>query len=76
MFQRYRQLCHAHGAAEARRIVREEIAAGRDAERHRRKSFDEQLEAVRNGARLVGRFVPQRPAPDGTLGGVATGMIA
>jgi hypothetical protein len=41
----------------------------------RPRSFDEQLEAVRNGARLVDNIPIRAPAPDRTLGGVSPEII-
>ena len=75
MRARHRQLVRETGTEAAKATILAEIAAKRKAERDRPKSFEEQLEMVRNGARLVQRFTPRRTDPAGTLGGVATGMI-
>lgn len=78
--QRYRNLTHEYGAAEARQIIESDIAEAKaqaksEAVRPRRRTFEEQLEAVKNGAGLVETFRPSRILPDATLGGVATGML-
>jgi hypothetical protein len=62
---RFRELVHAHGEAEARRILRSEIAEAR-----RCRSFEDELELVAKGkARIaeVPRIAPQ--VPERTLGG-------
>lgn len=73
---RYRKLCQAHGPEEGRRLILQEMAAERETERTRRKSFEEQLQAVRDGAGLTSTFTARKPAPDATLGGISTGMMA
>lgn len=75
MITRHRELVREVGPVEAKAQIKAELAAARKAERARPKTFEEQLAAVRNGARLVQRFTPRRADPAGTLGGVATGMI-
>lgn len=59
------------GAAEGERVMREDLEA---AERRRIAAmtpFERQMERVRNGAKLVEKFVPRRADHDFTLGGVA-----
>ena len=81
MMSRFRDLSHTHGAAEAKRIIQDEVRAAREAEARRRAerrgrlTLEEQLAAVRNGAGLVRTFTPSKVLPDATLGGIATGMI-
>lgn len=75
MRSRHRQLVRETGAEAAKATILTEIAALKKAERARPRTFEEQLEMVRNGARLVPRFTHRRPDPSGTLGGIATGMI-
>lgn len=67
--------------AEARALVADLIAADerRNAEAPPvtvpRRSFDEQVQAVRNGAPVVPVFVPRKVSAEVTLGGVASGML-
>jgi transposase len=86
---RYRAAIHAgkthlQAVNEVRRDWEAKIAAERAefAERHAQQkkdrkplSFEEQLAAVERGGKLVPAFRPTRPAPDMTLGGVATGAL-
>lgn len=74
-FQRHRELVHAHGLEEAKRLVLAEIVAARRAAAERPKIFEEQLARVAAGASLVTRVPLRRPDPAGTLGGVATGAL-
>lgn len=75
MITRHRELVREVGTDEARARIKAELAAKRKADRERPKTFEEKLEMVRNGARLVASFTPRRADPTGTLGGIATGMI-
>ena len=54
---------------------RREVTAQRNAARPTRLTFEQQLEAVRNGARLIPAFTPKKTGIDATLGGIATGML-
>lgn len=79
---RFRALVAEHGAAEGRRIMQAEIAAAvgaaaelQRAEAARPLSFEQQLERARAGARLEQRLILHKPAPDMTLGGIATGAL-
>lgn len=79
----YRQLEDAHGADEARRLVRltaETVAAfpaacERLVRRRGPQNFEERLARVRNGAGLVAAFTPRRAAPAFTLGGIASAAL-
>ncbi len=81
---RHRDMIAAHGLEQATAMVKAEIAAARAAVQAAERAagqamartFEGQLAAVRGGARLTAAFVPRRPDPSATLGGVATGMIA
>jgi hypothetical protein len=73
---RFRQLSIEHGHDTAKQMILDEIAAEKAARAARKPTFEEQLAAVREGkATITTKFQPSRRAPDGTLGGVATGMI-
>ncbi|CAD7335215.1 MULTISPECIES: hypothetical protein [unclassified Sphingobium] len=73
---RFRQLSIEHGHDQAKRMILEEIAEEKTARVSRKLTFEEQLAAVREGkATITTKFQPTRRAPDGTLGGVATGML-
>lgn len=68
-----------YSAAEARAIIEADLAAHAPAvDRVAPKlprTFEEQLAAVRAGARLIEVAPLRRAAPDMTLGGVATGLL-
>lgn len=67
---------HASELEEIERRRRLEEARRRH-EANRPKTFDEQIAALAAGkGRLVQKMVVRRPDPDGTLGGIATGMLA
>lgn len=75
---RYHSLRSRHGAAEAKRLVLSEINAKRCEEMARLEAmspFERQMEALKNGARLIAKPTYQRPDYDFTLGGIATGAI-
>lgn len=78
-FYRYRELSAEHGPQQAKSLLLAEISAEQQADRERRarrpRTFEEQLAAVAAGARLTNRLNLTRPAPDMTLGGVATGAL-
>jgi hypothetical protein len=68
---RFRQLVHEHGEAEARRLLRAEIADAR-----RNMTFEERLMLVAAGKASVSAAIKlSTPLPDRTLGGVATGQL-
>jgi hypothetical protein len=74
----FRALAHQLGVEAAREMVLAEMRAERQAaieEARRPKSFEEQLAAVKAGARLVARPVIRRPDPAMTLGGIASAAI-
>lgn len=82
----YRRLEDEHGDQEARRLIRIAARAVADlpltvgrlmrlARRERSPTFEEQLERVRNGAGLSTRIDYRRPAPEMTLGGIASAQI-
>jgi hypothetical protein len=64
---RFRQLVHEHGEAEARNLLRAEIAEARKHETIEQK--------LARGATLAVAWRPTRPAYEHTLGGVATGQL-
>ena len=71
----YRALIAAGASRpEARREIERRMEAKR-ARQGRRLSFEEQLEAVRNGAGLVPKFTVPADTGPYTLGGVASGML-
>jgi transposase-like protein len=80
LMTRHRDLVAEIGLDAATAQIKQEIAdakaAERSAARVRPRTFEEQLAAVRGGAPVVTAFTPRRPDPSGTLGGVATGMLA
>ena len=61
-------LCRYHFIAKTREVQRR--MAGETV-----TPFERQLEKVRNGAGLVNVIPVRRPNPEGTLGGVASGML-
>jgi hypothetical protein len=68
---RFRELVRAHGEADARRLLRAEIA---DAKRN--MTFEDQLMMVASGKASIGAALSlSRADPDQTLGGVATGQL-
>ena len=82
MLRRFRQLAAEIGPDAAKAQIVAEIAAdkaaviaARQAEAARPKSFEEQLERVRNGAKIITITPLRRPGPMMTLGGVATGAL-
>lgn len=69
--EEYRRLRVEFGAAEARRMITEDIAA---AERRRVAALsplERQMERLANGGTLVRKFTPKRADHDFTLGGIA-----
>lgn len=71
----FRKLAREIGVDAAKARIIDEAAAARRAKPVRPLTFEEQLERVRNGARIA-RVVIVKPAiADITLGGVATGML-
>ncbi len=82
MQRRFRTLCAEIGPFAAKAQLLGEIEAERAAadavrraEAARPKSFEEQLERVRNGAKLIAVVPLRRPDPTMTLGGIATGAL-
>lgn len=82
MMRRFRHLSSEIGPGAAKAQIIEEIAAdkaaaiaARQAEAARPKTFEEKLELVRNGARIVTVTPLCRPGPMMTLGGIATGAL-
>ncbi len=80
--QRFRRLCRIHEVDEAKRIMLDELAAqarvraeAARREAARPKTFEEQLEMVRRGARLVTVVPIRRSEPSYTLGGIATAAL-
>lgn len=79
---RYRALVHQFGVERAKAMIIEEaeqtrrVQAEADAAaRSRKLTFEEQLERVRQGAKLISVPVIRRAAPDMTLGGNALASI-
>jgi hypothetical protein len=74
---RYRELLRTFDPEAAKaKLLEEHAALARAAALAAKpRTFDEQLAAVRNGARLVNVRHIRRPDPTGTLGGVATGAL-
>ena len=72
---RYRELCALHGDEKARELLLAEHHQQAVAEAARPKTFEQQLERARNGARLVAVQHIRRPDPSGTLGGIATAAL-
>lgn len=79
---RFRELARDMSFAEAKATMlaqleneRVEAKARQDAERARPLTFEEQLAKVRAGTGLVAAVKVSKPAPDMTLGGVATGAL-
>ena len=64
-----------YSAAEARALIEADLKQIADQQRKRPRTFEDQLAAVAAGAVLVGRVPTSRPAPESTLGGVASGML-
>lgn len=82
MLRRFRHLSAEIGQSAAKAQILGEIEAEKiaavaalQAEAARPKSFEEPLERVRNGARLITVAPLRRPAPMMTLGGIATGAL-
>lgn len=62
-------------AAEARAIVRDQVAATERRRLAAMTPFERQMDRLANGAQLVEKPVLRRAEPDFTLGGVATGAL-
>ena len=85
----YRALLLDHDIAEAKRIMLERFQAEDDARRielgepkkkkaapaPKRMTFEEQMAAIANGAKLVPAWKPVKPDPQTGLGGIATAQL-
>lgn len=85
----YRALLLDHDIAEAKRIMLERFRAEDDARRielgepkkpitapaPKRMTFEEQMAAIANGAKLVPAWKPVKPDPQTGLGGIATAQL-
>jgi len=81
LYSHHRQLVAEIGLEAATAQVKREMAEAKAAERAERlsapksTSLEQQIEALRRGARLVPAFKPRAAHADRTLGGVSSGMI-
>lgn len=82
LLSRHRLLVREIGLEAATAQVKREMAEAKAAERAARitaakpATLEQQIEALRRGARLVPAFKPHAVPTDRTLGGVSSGMIA
>lgn len=71
----YRRLQKSYSAAEARRMIEEDIATAEKRRRDAMTPLDHQLERLRNGGVLVEKPVVRRAEHDFSLVGCATGLL-
>ncbi len=71
----YLKLRRQNPAAEAKRIIMDDLAASERRRLAAMTPFERQMEKVRNGARLVEKFTPRMADHAFTLGGVASGQL-